>query len=134
MADATITVTIPKQCDAPGDCPQASETCVENRCGVPGSIGTRRGSAPQCTSSTDCVSQQCANDGSGHQYCVETCDPTAAGCPSGFGCLATGGGGVCWPNADNGGGGVGCSTGGGAGGAACFGIGLAALLARRRRR
>ncbi len=129
-ADATITVTIPKECDAPGDCPQSTDTCVQNRCvpgsSAPGGLGTA------CTSSMDCASQQCANDGSGHQYCVEGCDPTASGCPSGFGCLATGGGGVCWPNADDGGGG-GCSTGGGAGGAACFGIGLVALLARRRR-
>ena len=131
-ADASITVTIGKECSAPADCPIANDTCVDNRC-VPGS-NTPGGLGTPCTTSAECASQQCGDDGSGHQYCVEPCDPMGgAGCPSGFGCLANGTTGVCWPGADNGGGG-GCSSNGtGGGGALCFGIGMIGLLARRRR-
>jgi hypothetical protein len=78
---------------------------------------------------TDCISNQCASDGT-QMVCVETCNPTNSGnCPSGFGCVASSGNGVCWPGADNGGGG--CNAGAAQGGLLC--LGLAMWITRRKR-
>ncbi|HEY4239771.1 MAG TPA: Ig-like domain-containing protein [Kofleriaceae bacterium] len=129
-ATDSVSVTYGSACDNPSDCPNDTDTCVDGHC-VAGS-GATGGLGDACTGNSDCASLQCGDDGAGHQYCVVGCDPTANGCPSGFGCLSTGGAeGVCWPGA-NGGGGGGCNT-NGAGGATFLVFGLGAFLFARRR-
>ena len=127
-AEVSITVTIGKPCGKASDC-AGGQTCVEGRCvagsDVDGGLGTT------CTTNTDCKSGQCGSDGAGNSYCVEVCNPGANGCPSGFGCLEAGGGGVCWPGAGDGGG---CSAGSGSAEAGFLSLGLGALLITRRRR
>lgn len=132
-AQATIAITLGKACTKPADCPNDSETCVDGRC-VPGGDVTGGLGSP-CTVNSECQSNQCGSDGSGNSFCVEICDPAKNACPSGFSCLASGTGGVCWPAAGDGGG---CSTGDGRGqagnGCILLGLGFAAILVRRRRR
>jgi hypothetical protein len=129
-AEARITVQNGASCKKPSDCPDG-DTCVDGRCVL---SGGDHGLGSPCTGNTDCASNQCGQDASGARYCVEACEPTKHGCPGGFGCLATGAdGGVCWPGADDGGGG--CTTGGSGSGVALFGLGvMSAMIAFRRRR
>ena len=84
-----------------------------------------------CTAGPDCASGQCAANSAGDHYCVESCVLDEGQCPDGFGCLAAGELGVCWPGYDDGSGG--CSTGGPAG-AVTLGLAFAAMLFTRRRR
>jgi hypothetical protein len=128
-ADATITVSIGAPCTKPADCSNDTDTCVDGRCvagaGVDGGLGD------VCATSADCKSGQCGNDGQGNAFCVEACDPAKDACPSGFGCIVAGTGGVCWPGAGDGGG---CSTNNEGAGLSLFGLSLGALLLTRRRR
>jgi uncharacterized protein (TIGR03382 family) len=129
-AKASVDVAIGTVCSGSAACAGANEVCVDGHCvagpGADGGLGT------SCMGNSDCASNQCGDDGSGHKYCVAPCDPAKNACPDGFGCLATGGGaGVCWPGADSGGGG--CNT-GSSGGPIVLGLGFAALLITRRRR
>lgn len=127
-SDQTITVAIGAPCSKSEDC-GGTNACVDGRCvagpGVDGGLGD------SCASNTECASNQCGSDTEGNSFCVESCDPAKNACPSGFGCLATGASGVCWPGAGDGGG---CSAGGDGGGFALLGLGLGALLVTRRRR
>ncbi len=127
-AEASIQIVIGAKCTKPGDCASETDTCVDGRCvageGVTGGLGST------CTKNEECKSGQCGNDGT-NGYCVEMCDPALDACPSGFGCLASGNTGVCWPGA--GGGGGGCNTSSDSGGVAFLALGLGALLITRRR-
>jgi MYXO-CTERM domain-containing protein len=128
-AKQSVQVIIGKPCGKPSDCPKDTDTCVGGRC-VPGS-GVQGGLGTACTENTACASGQCAADSTGAMYCVEQCDPAKDECPSGFGCIVAGAGGVCWPGADDGGG---CQTGSTGAGAFAFGLSFVALLWSRRRR
>jgi uncharacterized protein (TIGR03382 family) len=128
-AKAAIDVSIGTVCTATG-CADPNQVCVDGHCVAgPGANG---GLGSACTANADCASGQCASDGT-NKYCVEPCDPAKDMCPSGFGCLAAGTAGVCWPGAGAGGGGGGCNT-GDQGGTILLGLGFAALLITRRRR
>ncbi|MEO6773598.1 MAG: Ig-like domain-containing protein [Kofleriaceae bacterium] len=129
-AKAAIDVMYGEACTT-GGCSDSTQVCDDGHC-VPGPT-TTGGLGSPCTGNADCASGTCGDDGAGNQYCVTSCDPTNNQCPSGFGCVsATATTGVCWPGADNGGGG-GCNTGGG-GGAILAGLGFAAMLLTRRKR
>jgi len=130
-AKAAIDVMYGQSCTTNG-CTDSTQVCDDGHC-VPGPT-TTGGLGSPCTSNTDCASGSCGDDGAGNKYCVSSCDPTNNTCPSGFGCVSTGAAsGVCWPGADNGGGG-GCNTGSG-GGSILAGLGFAAaILSRRKRR
>jgi MYXO-CTERM domain-containing protein len=115
-------------CTAASGCVD-DDVCVMGGC-VPGP-GATGGLGNFCQANTECLSNQCIADTSGDRFCVEQCDLSAGSCPSGFTCLAIGAGGVCWPT-DNGGC---CETGRSSGEApALLGLGVLALVARRRRR
>ncbi len=130
-AMAAIDVSFGESCTTSG-CSDPNQVCDNGVC-VAGP-GQQGGLGSPCTDNAGCASGQCGDDGAGNKYCVSPCDPAADACPSGFGCLATGGGGgVCWPGADNGGGGGGCNTGGDSG-IILAGLGFAAMLITRRRR
>src|SRR5439155_15613778 len=124
---ATVMVSFPQGCQHDTDC-DSGQVCSNSQCvagpGMQGGLGST------CTMNSDCASNQCADDGNGHQYCVDSCDPTASSCPSNFSCVDTGGGhGVCWPGGNNGGGSSGgCNTTGGGNGAMLLGLGFAAAL------
>ncbi|MBV8758644.1 MAG: hypothetical protein JO257_15265 [Deltaproteobacteria bacterium] len=106
--------------------------CYGNAC-VAGPMATG-GLGSTCKNNSDCQSGECASDGT-NSYCVIPCDPAASHCPSGFGCLASNAGGVCWLGLDNGGGGGCCDTGGhNAAGSILLGLGFAATLVTRRKR
>lgn len=125
-----VDVIIGPPCKGEDDCSTATDVCVGGRC-VPGS-GVNGGLGSTCSMSTDCLSNQCASDGTA-SYCVEQC--MVGQCPSDYGCLDVGDGtSVCWPGYDDGSGGCGCqSTRGGP-----MGLILALLVmvgtCRRRRR
>ncbi|MBA2539525.1 MAG: Ig-like domain-containing protein [Deltaproteobacteria bacterium] len=126
---ATVNVVIASSCVKPADCPSATDTCIGGRC-VPGP-GVQGGLGMECSDSSQCASGQCAMTTDG-AYCVEDCVLDSDQCPSGFGCLDTGGGtgnGVCFPGYEPGG----CDAGGG-GAPITAGLGFAALLFARRRR
>jgi hypothetical protein len=129
---ATVDVIIGAPCETPGDCAEQGDnlTCVGGRC-VPGE-GAEGGLGSECTEDAECYSGLCqgSNEGS---FCVESCELGSDDCPGGFGCIAGGDGGICWPGA---GGGGGCLS-------AdhetptlpiALGIALGALMIRRRRR
>jgi uncharacterized protein (TIGR03382 family) len=128
-AKSAIDVTNGTVC-TDGGCTDPMQVCVDGHCVAgPGQMG---GLGTPCMGNSDCASNQCGDDGAGNKYCVENCDPTKNECPSGFGCIATDTAGVCWPGADNGGGGCNSS---GSGGVMFAGFALgAALLTRRRKR
>ncbi|CAN5464446.1 hypothetical protein BH11MYX1_BH11MYX1_48560 [soil metagenome] len=131
-AKATETVAYGQLCTDSG-CTDASQVCVSGTCVL--GPGTTGGLGSPCTDNSTCVSNSCGDDGTGNKFCVTACDPAASGaCPSGFGCLATGTSGVCWPGADSGGGG-GCSTSGsGSSTWMLVGLGLGAVLLARKRK
>lgn len=136
-ATATSDVSYAVGCQNDSDCDNGM-LCSAGQC-VAGP-DTQGGLGSPCTSNDDCASNQCGDDGQGHQYCVDSCDPNADSCPSGFSCVDTGGGaGVCWPgggggNNDNGNGSSGGCSAGGSSGSVLFGLGLGAMLITRRRR
>jgi uncharacterized protein (TIGR03382 family) len=131
-AVAAIDVMYGESCTSSG-CTDSTQVCVDGHC-VAGPDQTGGLGSP-CTDNTSCASGSCGDDGAGNKYCVEPCDPTAtSSCPGGFGCLVTTpGSGVCWPGADNGGGGGGCNTGGDSG-VILAGLGFAVALVTGRRR
>jgi hypothetical protein len=126
---STVSVQHGTVCTQDSECDGDGELCLDGMCivgpSMEGGLGTR------CTSSADCASNQCANDGS-NGYCVEACDVTANACPGGFSCEDTGGGnGVCWPSSGDGGG---CTTGDGGGGVLVMFLGLVAIVITRKKR
>lgn len=127
-AEQSITVSIGDPCKKDDQCGNG-QACVEGRC-VAGP-GTTGGLGEACTTNMECASGQCGSDTEGNSHCVETCNPANNACPSGFGCVAAGTGGICWPGAGDGGG---CSAGGDAGGFAALGLGLGLLMMGRRKR
>jgi MYXO-CTERM domain-containing protein len=122
-------VTVAPGCDDHADCASHGPglVCADGRClagpDVPGGLG-----AP-CATPDDCVAGRCA-EVDGARLCAEACP--AAGCGEGAACVtASDGDEVCWPSEAAG---CGCATGGGAPIAPiAIGLGLAALLGRRRR-
>lgn len=126
---ARVSVVVGPGCKAADDC-GAAQICIGGRCAagpeVAGGLGTT------CAEAGDCSSLQCAND-NGARYCVEACAPGQ--CPSSFGCRDDGaGGGVCWPGYDDSSGG--CAVASAPSppvGGLLLGLGLGAMLLRRRR-
>lgn len=115
-----------KPCTMDSEC-GADKICFRMACIAQPFAPTGLGAT--CTSGADCESGVCATDGDGMK-CTMTCTPGAAdACPSGLECAAGGDGGVCWPEV----GGC-CSAGRGGASTALLGMGLVALVLRRRRR
>lgn len=133
-AMATETVVYGSGCMHDSDCTGTNQVCNAGVC-VAGP-GAQGGLGSPCTGNSDCASGSCGDDGAGNMYCVSGCNPLADTCPSGFSCLATTGDqGVCWPGADNGGGGGtgGCNSAGNQT-APLFLLGLGAIFLTRRRK
>ena len=129
VANASITVDVGPPCTQSSGC-SGTDACVLGVClpgpDQPGGLGRT------CNANTECLSNRCVSDATGDSACVESCavgqDST---CPEEFSCIEDGaGGGVCW---HTGGGGC-CDAGSGPGGPALLGLGLLALVGRRRRR
>lgn len=118
---ATVNVNVMAACSAAG-CP-ANFHCVAGAC-MPGA-NEQGGFGASCGGNAECISQQCATDGT-DSYCTTTCE--AGACPGGFECITESN--VCWPTT----GGGGCSSGGGGSSLAFAGIGALALAFRRRQR
>ncbi len=129
IATATANVIIGEKCSKDADCTETGFICYEDACiagpNAPGGLGTT------CTMSAMCSSGSCTSDGT-NSYCVVPCDLNNDQCPSGTGCLADGGGGICWPGATHGSSGGGCNTGGN--GTLVVVLGLGFLVLGRRRR
>jgi MYXO-CTERM domain-containing protein len=126
---AQVDVVIGPPCKGEDDCKE-EDVCVGGRC-VPGS-GVNGGLGTTCTAGTDCLSNQCASDGT-NSYCVEQC--MIGDCPDGYGCLDTGNGtSVCWPGYDDGSGGCGCQSSRGGPLSMVLALGVMVVLCRRRRR
>jgi Trypsin len=119
-------------CTVDTDCTGADQFCDHGTCAPnpfsPGGVGST------CTKDTDCASGSCGAVGT-DKKCTESCTPGAAStCPSGFDCLAAGGGnGACWPGADGGGGGC-CDAQSSSSAPSFFLLGVGAILLMRRRR
>jgi len=129
-ATASADFLVGDACTADSDC-MMDYICYEQAC-VAGPMAMG-GLGATCTNNGDCNSGECGSDGT-NSYCVIPCDPSASHCPSGFGCLAAGAGGVCWAGLDNGGGGCCDSGSGGSTGSILLGLGFAATLVTRRKR
>lgn len=114
-------------CESDADCP--NEVCFDNRC-IAAPFGPR-GLGTSCTTGEDCDSNVCG-EGPGGKLCTDSCAVGVdATCPDGFTCLgSSGAAGACWPEEDGGC----CGTGRHAAPTALLGIGLVALVLRRRRR
>jgi hypothetical protein len=129
---ATIDVIIGAPCETPGDCVEQGPdlTCVGGRC-VPGE-GADGGLGDTCAENAECYSGHCQGSTEG-SYCVEECALDSNDCPSGFGCIANGDAGICWPGADGGGGGCLSADDETPTLPIALGIVLGALMLRRRR-
>ena len=68
-ADATANVTLGHACSG-DDCP-SGQGCVDGRCV---DIGGDGGLGSSCMGNGDCISNQCASDGT-QTVCVEQCNP-----------------------------------------------------------
>lgn len=123
---ASVNVNVLAAC-TPGatSCPEGTH-CLTGYC-LPGA-DVAGGLGATCATNEECISGTCASDGT-NSLCTGACD--AGTCPSGYDCLDDGGAGVCWPSAESGG----CSStsGGSPLPFALAGLGLALVLARRRR-
>lgn len=129
-ATAKADFIIGDPCTTDTDC-MMNYICYEKSC-VAGPMAMG-GLGATCMTNADCSSGSCASDGT-MSSCVIPCDPSAAQCPSGFGCLASNAGGVCWAGLDNGGGGCCDSGSSGSAGSILLGLGFAATLVTRRKR
>ncbi len=105
---------------------QAGFSCLGGIC-MPGS-NIAGGLGAACTDNAECIGGTCASDGTVSQ-CTSVCDPGGV-CPAGFDCLGEGASAICWPESAEGG----CSAGGNSTGFLAIGLGLGAMLLRRRRR
>ena len=118
-------------CAATADCTMQGYICYDQTCiggpEAPGGLGAT------CTVNADCTSSSCGTDGT-DSFCVIPCDLDNPHCPSGFGCLDAGNGGVCWAGADDGGGCCDSGNGRGAWGSILLSLGFAATLVTRRKR
>lgn len=118
-ASQTVNVTVLASCADGAACPSGT-ACLGGTClpgaDVPGGLGA------SCNTHEECISGSCASDGDTN-LCSGACDPGNV-CPSGFACNNN----VCWPPTDGG-----CNAGGAGGGTGAL-LGLAGLLALRRRR
>lgn len=116
-----VTVHVLATCDAGcGD----GTSCVAGLCypgqSVAGGIGAT------CANNPDCISGQCASDGT-TSICTDSCTPNDnSTCPSGMECLQSGATAVCFPGGSSGG----CNAGGGTGGLVM--LAFAGLVLRRR--
>jgi uncharacterized protein (TIGR03382 family) len=117
--DRTVTVHVMGSCGAATACPSQFH-CLGGFC-LPGA-NEAGGLGATCESNADCITGSCASDGTTSQ-CTAACDGGDT-CPSGFDCLN----GVCWAGGDNGG----CSSSGSGAGWIFAGLGLLALMLRRR--
>lgn len=113
-------------CDGDGDC--TNGICFDGRCIAtpfgPGGLGST------CAAADECDSRVCAAGPDG-QRCTQSCTAGAPNaCPEGFDCLRSSGpAGACWPS-DGGG----CCDASGRGAPTMLlGLGLVALVLRRRR-
>jgi hypothetical protein len=129
-AEATSDFLIGDPCNTDSDC-MMGYICYNNAC-VAGPMA-QGGLGSTCATNADCQSGSCASDGT-NMYCVIPCDPANAHCPSGFGCLASNAGGVCWVGLSDGGGGCCDSGSSGSAGSILLGLGFAATLVTRRKR
>jgi hypothetical protein len=130
-AQTTVALEITARPDCTGKASgcAAAELCLEGRCvagpSQDGGLGDR------CAAGADCASTVCAVAGA-ESYCVEECTLGQDSCPDDFRCLASAGGGVCWPDDGDDGG---CAAGSGSAPLGLgIGLGLAALAMRPRRR
>ncbi len=119
-------------CVTDAECTGADQVCTSGTCvDAPFTGG---GFGATCSNPEDCDTNQCAN-GPGGTLCTATCATGVAGaCPAGFECLAGEGAtaGLCWPS-DLIDGGC-CDASGRGAPTMLFGIGLVALVWRKRRR
>jgi hypothetical protein len=127
---ARIQVVVGPGCQSPAECPGDTDTCIGGRCVVgPGATG---GLGKTCQAAADCASWLCAND-DGQRYCVERCEPGQ--CPTSFGCRDDGAGaGICWPGFDDSSGGCAATPADPPLAPIALGLGLGALVLRRRTR
>ncbi|HTL34086.1 MAG TPA: Ig-like domain-containing protein [Kofleriaceae bacterium] len=128
MASTMVNVTQGPPCTASKGC-TGNDVCVQGIClpgpKEPGGLGD------ECQQDAECLSQHCTDGGETFKHCTETCDPNnQATCPSGFDCLEAGATGVCWPNPDSGC----CDAGTTPQGPLLLGLGVLALVLRRRKR
>ena len=116
------------ECSTDADCPMG-RMCFQKKCIAMPFTDTGLGDA--CTASTECDSGTCAQ-GDGANYCSMACTVgDATSCPDGFDCITAGGGGACWPQAED----TGCCDASGQNaGSMLFGIALVGLVLGRRRR
>jgi hypothetical protein len=125
-ASATIDVMLGPPCTASNGC-SGADVCVMGQCvpgpDVPGGLGSF------CQANTECLSQQCVSDSTGHMACVEPCEVRAGTCPENFSCIQGGEAGVCWQTGQAGC----CDAGGQPTGPLLLGLGVVALVLRRRR-
>jgi uncharacterized protein (TIGR03382 family) len=111
-------------CDGDEDC--SGRTCYDRRCIAPPFTPTGVGS--DCTIDSDCDSGICNRSFEG-RHCTEICTVGGAACPEGFACFPVSGtSGSCLASVDGG-----CDAGGRGAPGMLLGIGLLALLLRRRR-
>ena len=110
------------------ECTTEGHVCVDGHC-VAGPA--RKAASARRARPTPTARRASAATTARNQYCVETCDPAANACPSGFSCLTVGAGGVCWPASGDGGG---CSTNGQSGAPLLLVFAIGAMLITRKRR
>jgi MYXO-CTERM domain-containing protein len=127
LGTTTVTFEQGPPCDRDDGC-EGADVCVEGICipgpDVPGGLGS------VCTSDTECLSHRCVDGGEEFKRCVEECTiGNKESCPDDFVCADAGAAGVCWLHP----GGC-CSIGSGAAGPMLLGLGVMALVLRRRPR
>jgi hypothetical protein len=131
VATARSDFLVGTHCATATECTMPGYICYDNTCiagpDAPGGLGAT------CTVNSDCTSSSCASDGT-DSFCVIPCDLDNPQCPSGFGCLDAGNGGVCWAGIDDGGGCCDSGSQGGAWGSILLSLGFGATLITRRKR
>lgn len=127
-ATAMSSVDVGPACTPTAGCID-DDVCVDGVC-VPGPA-VSGGLGSICQADTECLSHRCTDTNDSFKRCTESCDPSnSATCPSEFECRSNGADGVCWPTPDAGC----CDAGTSPQGSILLGLGVGALVIRRRRR
>ena len=86
-------------CQTTSDCSESDSTCIETKAGFGGCVGALGAMGAACSSSLDCLGNECLQEDGRAPICTRQCDGFNRGCPNLWYCSEYDGQKVCSPTA-----------------------------------